>query len=65
MNKGEWFVACVDEDREVRIMKRSKDANDWVDDPDAFVEYALSEFTRGKPAGVYKVMLSAELMHEI
>ena len=65
MNNEQWYVACVDEDREVKIMKRSKDADSYVDDPESFVEYALTEFSRDKPAGVYKIKFSAEIMHEI
>lgn len=64
-DEGTWYIACVDEDHEVKIMKRSKNADDYVDDPDEFVEYALTEFSRGKPAGVYKITISAELLHEI
>ena len=60
-----WFIVSVDIDGGVRIVKRSPDADQYFDDPENSVEYAVCEATGDKPAGIYKMSLDIDLLYEL
>ena len=60
-----WFVASIDEDNDVRLLKRSSRADDYIDDSAMFVEDAVQKMTENMPDGVYRLSVNLELLYEL
>ena len=52
-----WLIASIDEHSDVKILKRSPQADDYLEDSDEFMEYTLGEMARDMPAGVFKLKI--------
>jgi hypothetical protein len=65
MAKDCWVIVSVDQNGEVRILKRSAYADNFFDDPEESIDYITAEATTGEPAGIYKMTLDVSMVYKL